>query len=292
MNVMKKEEKNRYVLYEVWFSILSNLFLFVIKYWAGIVSGSVAIIADAWHTLSDSLSSIILFFGVKFSSKPADEKHPFGHGRVELITAIIIGMLIAMIGFNFLIESIQKLKENETANYGTLSIVVMIISILVKEVLSQYAFWAGNKINSQSLRADGWHHRSDALSSVVVLVGIFLNDYFWWIDGLLGILIAAFLFYATYNILKEAINSLIGQMPDNKLIKSVNDLSVQIYPHDLEIHHFHIHSYGYHHELTFHMKLPKDMKLEKVHAISSSFVKLIKEKLDVYATIHVDPLEK
>ncbi|MBT3209310.1 MAG: cation transporter [Bacteroidetes bacterium] len=272
-------------------SIVTNLFLFILKYWAGIISGSLAIIADAWHTLSDSLSSIILLFGNKISSKPPDKNHPFGHGRAELIAAIIIGLFIAIIGFNFIIESFHKLKENESANYGIIAVVVILISVIAKEALARYAFWAGKKVNSKSLVADGWHHRSDALSSVVLLVGIFLNRFFWWIDGVLGILIALFLFHATYKILKDAIDTLLGQKPDDKLIKSINELSEQIYPHDMEIHHFHIHSYGNHHEITFHMRLPKDMKLEEVHSISSGFVKLIKEKLGIFATIYVDPIE-
>ena len=115
--IMNNNEKAKFYGYlEGWMSIIVNLILFIVKYWAGIVTGSVAIIADAWHSLSDSLTSVVVIVGVKISSKPADKEHPFGHGRAELISAIVISILLATVGLNFIIESIKFKKNMEKVN--------------------------------------------------------------------------------------------------------------------------------------------------------------------------------
>ena len=127
-----KSQKLGYI--EGWLSIIVNIFLFGLKYWAGVATGSIAIIADAWHTLTDSISSIIVLIGVKVSSKPADEKHPCGHGRAELIASLIIGVLLAIIAFSFIQQSIEKLENREAVVFGTFAIVVTVISSLRREV--------------------------------------------------------------------------------------------------------------------------------------------------------------
>ena len=184
------DQSKKYIRQEGWISIILNLVLFGLKYWAGIVTGSLALIADAWHTLTDSISSVIVLIGGKISRKPADDDHPFGHGRAEHISAIIIGVLLAIIAFDFVIGAIEKFRTHEQTHYGTIAIVVTIVSIVLKEALAQYAFWAGRKINSSILRADGWHHRTDALSSVVILIGIIIGSQFWWTDAVLSFIVA------------------------------------------------------------------------------------------------------
>jgi cation diffusion facilitator family transporter len=151
-------------------SIIINSILFILKYWAGIVSGSIALTADAWHTLSDSLSSIVVVVGVKLSSKKPDKDHPFGHGRWEQISALLIAFILGLIAYDFVQSSILQLINRESTTFGTLAIVVTIISIVVKEALAQYAFYIAKKTDNVSVKADAWHHRSDALSSVVVLI--------------------------------------------------------------------------------------------------------------------------
>ncbi len=284
-----KINNNRLAYIEGWLSIIVNTLLFILKYWAGIVTGSVAIIADAWHTLSDSVTSIIVIVGIKASNKPPDKAHPFGHGRAEIIGSVIIGVLLAVIAFNFILESIDRLKGGEETLFGTLAIVVTIISILMKEGMAQFAFWSARETNSKSLKADGWHHRSDALSSVVVLIGIFLSPYFWWMDGVMGIIIAFLLFYATFEILRDAINTLLGQDADEGLISSINKISAQCYAGDLNTHHFHLHHYGNHQELTFHINLEGKMSLDESHEIASRIEQKIKEELNITATIHMEP---
>ena len=284
-----KNNNTRLAFIEGWLSIVINILLFILKYWAGIVTGSVAIIADAWHTLSDSVTSIIVIVGAKASNKPPDKEHPFGHGRAEIIGSVIIGVLLAVVGFDFIIESIHKLKGGESTQFGTIALVVTILSILLKEGMAQYAFWAARKTNSKSLKADGWHHRSDAFSSVVILIGIFLGPYFWWMDGVMGIIIAFLLFYGTYEILKDAIGTLLGQDADIELVEEVKKMALQCCKSDLNMHHFHLHHYGNHQELTLHIKLDGKLSLEESHEIASNLEQKIKENLNITATIHMEP---
>jgi len=207
-----------------WISILVNILLFGLKYWAGIASGSVAIIADAWHTLSDSISSLIVVIGVRISSRPADQDHPFGHGRAELLAAVIIGAILAVVSIEFGIESIKRLAGGESAEYGTVAIVITVLSILAKEGLARYSFFAGKKTGSRSLRADAWHHRSDAISSILILAGIFLNKFAWWIDGVLGLMVAVLILHAAFGVLRDAYNSFLGEKPAKDLVEKVNEI--------------------------------------------------------------------
>jgi len=272
-------------------SIVINVLLFGLKYWAGIVTGSVAIIADAWHTLSDSLSSVVLLIGVKATIKPADDRHPFGHGRAELIVSVIIGVLLAIVGFNFLVEATKKLLKHETATFGMLAVIVLIVSVLLKEGIAQFSFWAARKTKSQALKAEGWHHRSDAITSLVILGGIFLGKFFWWMDGVLGIIVALLILYVTYDILKGAINPLLGEMPDIGLVAKIKEIAEHSTSDSISVHHIHLHRYGEHTELTFHIKLAGASRLDYAHSIATSIEKGIREKLDMEATIHIEPLE-
>jgi cation diffusion facilitator family transporter len=283
-------DKTRASYREGFISILANTGLFGLKIWAGIVSGSIALTADAWHTLSDSLSSIIVIIGVRLSSRKPDKEHPFGHGRWEQIAAIFIGILLALIAFDFLRDSFFQLKSRESANFGTLAIVVTVISIVLKEGLAQYAFYIGRRTGNLSVKADGWHHRTDALSSLIVLIGIFFSARFWWIDSVLGIVIAFMLFYAAYEVIKEAINKLLGEEPSKELIENIKALVESNYRENVHPHHFHIHNYVNNQELTFHIKVDNKMDVLSAHDIATHIENLIKTELNIRATIHIEPL--
>lgn len=274
---------------EGWVSIVFNLFLFALKYWAGIVTGSVAIIADAWHTLSDSLSSVFVIVGAKVSSKPADKDHPFGHGRAELISSILIGSLLGVIAYSFVIDGIAALREHKQANFGVLAIVVTIVSILSKEGLAQYAFWIARRTNMQSVRADAWHHRSDAISSVVVLAGILLGRYYWWMDGVLGIVVAILIFHAAFTIIRSSGSSLMGEKPSEEFIMEIKEICNNTAGFNVVPHHFHLHNYIYHKELTFHIFLQGNMSINEGHDIANRIECEIMSKLGVESTIHIEP---
>jgi cation diffusion facilitator family transporter len=280
-------------LTEGFLSIILNALLFVLKIWVSVITGSIALAADAWHTLSDSLTSIIVIFGVKLSSKKADKEHPFGHGRWEQIASIFVAIILAVIAYDFLKSSIIRFSHRESVTYGIAAIIVVAISIIVKELMAQYAFYVGRKTGNTSITADGWHHRSDSLSSIVVLAGILFAKQFWWIDSVLGIFTALVLFYAAFVILRETITKLLGEEPSKELIAKITNEIKNVYHEDINnLHHFHIHDYVVHKELTLHLRLAKDMTIEDGHKIASAIEDMILEKFNMETTIHVEPLER
>jgi cation diffusion facilitator family transporter len=274
-------------------SIVVNFALFALKLWASIITGSIALAADAWHTLSDSLSSVVVIIAAKLASRKADKEHPFGHGRWEQIASIFIAFILGMIAFVFIDASVREFLDRQRFSvFGKVAVIVTAASIVVKELLAQYAFYIARKTGNSNVKADGWHHRSDALSSVVVLIGIFFVDKFWWIDSLLGFIIALMLLYAVFEILKEAITKILGEEPDKKLIDDITNEINSIYKDDLNAHHLHIHNYISHKEITFHIRLRKDITIGEGHAIATEIENAITKKFDMTATIHVEPLQQ
>lgn len=272
-------------------SVILNLLLFVLKYYAGIASASLALIADAWHTLSDSLTSLVVIFGIKLSSKKPDKEHPFGHGRWEQISALIIAILLALIGVEFMKDAIAKLRGHEAADFGWLAYLATVASIVLKEGLARYAFYIARKTGNAAVKADGWHHRSDALSSLMVLAGLFLSPYFWWIDSVLGMLISFMLFYAAYGIIREAVNKILGEEPSEEVIGKVEQIVKAEMGNVAYPHHYHIHHYGDHIEFTFHIKVPGEETVEEAHRKATLIEMQIKTELKIDATIHIEPLK-
>jgi cation diffusion facilitator family transporter len=284
-------EKSKYIAREGWLSIFGNILLFGLKYWAGIMTGSLALIADAWHTLSDSVSSVIVLIGGKISRKPADDDHPFGHGRAEHIASVIIGVLLAIVAFDFAVSAVQKFSAHEQTNFGAIAWGVTIFSILSKEVMAQYAFWAAKKTGSSILKADGWHHRTDSLSSVVILVGIALGNNFWWTDAVLSFVVAVMIGWASYQILSSEIKSLLGESPSEELLLSIQKCTQNEFKRPLHLHHIHIHNYGDHTELSCHIKLPPQMSLEEAHEICTKVENIIMKEFGFVSTVHPEPVE-
>jgi cation diffusion facilitator family transporter len=270
-------------------SVGINVLLFGFKYWAGIKSDSVAMVADAWHTMSDTFTSLIILVSFLIAARPADEHHPFGHGRAEAIGAIIIGTLLAVVGVTFFKESIMRLQHYQAANFASFAIIIFGISVILKEGLAQYSIWAGRKIQSQALLADGWHHRSDAIASGLIVIGALAGAYLWWIDGVMGIAVSVLILYATYEILKGAVSSIIGEKPDPMIEERIKNLINNIAPAASCLHHVHIHRYGDHVELTLHCKLPYEMNLKEAHDLASVVEEAIRKEMNVEPTIHIEP---
>ncbi len=270
-------------------STIANFFLFAIKLYAGITTASFAIIADAWHTLSDSISSVAVYVGFKISSRPPDSKHPFGHGRMEVIISIFVAVFLGVIGFEFLKKSVTGFFSHRAVVYSQFAIAVTIISILIKELLAQLAFYLSKKADSLLLKADGWHHRSDAISSVIILAGIFLNKYFWWMDSFLTLVVSLLIFYVAYDILNKSISNLLGERPSSDLEEELKSLICK--EEKLKFHHFHLHDYGSHKEITFHIKINPEKSVRDAHKIADCIEKKIKEKYGFETTIHIEPDE-
>lgn len=286
------EDSRKYTLRTGWFSILGNIVLSGLKYWAGISTGSLALVADAWHSISDVVTSAIVLIGGKISRKPADDDHPFGHGRAEHIAAVIIGVVLAIVAFDFILSGIEKFGDREHTYYSTFAWIAILVSVIVNELMTQYSFWAGKKINSTMLIADGWHHRTDALSSVIVLIGILVGRSFWWTDAVLSIIVAILIAYASYEILSKEIKSLLGESPSDELLLEISEKVQKKFELPLHIHHIHMHNYGHHTEMSCHIKLPPEMSLEQAHDICTKIEKEVKTEFGYVATIHPEPLEE
>jgi len=284
-------DRKKYIAREGWISIIGNTLLFVLKYWAGILTGSLALIADAWHTMSDTISSVIVLIAGRVARKPADADHPFGHGRAEHIAAIIIGVLLAIVAFDFVVGAVEKFGTREKTIFGPIALIATIVSIISKEAMAQYAFWAARKVESSILKADGWHHRTDALSSVVILVGILFGKYFWWTDAVLSFIVALMIGWASYEILSKEITSLLGESPKKELLLSIQETAQTTSLQPLHLHHIHIHNYGQHSELSCHIKLPPNMPLNEAHDICTKVEVAIQEKFGYISTIHPEPID-
>ena len=289
MNI-SNEKKSKYMITEGIVSVIINVLLFAFKYIVGMLTGSLSIMADAWHSLSDCISSIIVIIGGVFSKKPADKEHPFGHGRIELITSFIVGIMLVFIGYSFFSEAIKNILNKKTASFTIIAIVAMIVSIVVKELLAQYSLWGYRKSGSKSLYADAWHHRSDSITSIIILVGILVGKNLWWMDSVLSILVSLVIFYAAFDVIKSSIEPLIGEYPSEDIIKDINSIAneLNINNDNSNLHHFHIHTYGDHTEITFHMRFPKDMTVEEAHDKVSVLEKSIRDKMNMESTIHIE----
>lgn len=274
-----------------WFSIFTNIALFTLKLWAGAVTGSVALTADAWHTLSDSVSSIMMLFGGRTAQKPADGEHPFGHGRADLIVGVAIGTVLGWIGISFVVESIERLGTTAAVEYGVIGIVATATSLVGKEILAQYAFHGARKSGSAALRADAWHHRSDALSSLIILFGIVFARSWPITDAVLGFIVAAFLFYAAWETVRSCALPLLGESPSRQEVSQVRAIADETSPMLENVHHLHIHRYGDHTELTCHVHIDGDMTVSDAHELVEDFEQSLRERMGVEPTVHVDPEE-
>ena len=288
LNIEQKKQ-SKYMVLEGSISIIVNIVLFVFKYIIGISTGSIAIIADAWHTLSDCVSSVIVIIGGIYSKKPADKSHPFGHGRIELITNFVIGIILLYIAYGFAKDGIIKFISKGSTQFGLSSLIIIIVSIVIKEALAQFSFWAGKKVNSISLISDGWHHRTDSISSIVILIGIFFGKYFWWIDSVLAIIVAIIIFITAIKILASTFSTMIGEEPKPEIIENIKKIAESMSGINEEtFHHFHLHRYGSHTEITFHMYFPRETSVYNAHNAVTKLEDKIREDMSIEATIHIE----
>lgn len=277
--------------WEAWIAIVGNILLFLYKFYVARLIGSAAVAADAWHTLSDSLSSLVLLIGIRIADRPPDKEHPYGHGRAELIAALLIGTMLAALGLEFLGAGIEKLTHHESVVYGKAAIIAMVATVVVKEAMAQFAFWASRRTGMISLAADAHHHRSDAISSIIILAGILVGSSFWWLDGVLTLIVTGFIFQAAWRTLADASTQILGREPDKKFVADLETICRERLGNDVGVHHVHLHSYGAHREVTFHILLPGNCSLEQAHEASRRVESDVRRILGCRATIHVEPLE-
>ena len=205
--------------------ILSNLVLFVIKLFAGVVGRSQAMVADAFHTASDAFTSIGVLIGFKIAKRPADEHHPFGHGRAESIVAKLVSVILILVGLGVLYESARILLQKEATEPGNIALVIAVVSIIVKEITYRYVIRASKKINSTSLKADAYHHRSDALSSIAALIGIIgAKTGRTYMDPLAGIVVSGFIIKIGVEAFHRAYDELMDAAPPQELKDNIRKI--------------------------------------------------------------------
>ena len=273
-----------------WISIVANFIIFVLKLVFGFISNSIALIADAFHSLSDMASSGVVVFGFKMASKPADKEHPFGHGRAETIAALTISILIGFTGIEFIKTSITRFMNPNSIEVSWAVILVVLITIVLKEVLARLSYNLGDKINSSTLIADAIHHRSDMWSSVLVLSafgGAWLG--YPKIDAIMGLGVAGMMIQSAYAIARTAIDDLLGKPVDTETIKNIKEYAMQT-PEVSNVHDIVVHSYGAHRFISLHLEIAEGKSPESMHDIADSVEKLLSHEMEADVITHVDPV--
>ncbi len=270
-------------------SIFVNIILFILKYYLGLIHNSIAVMADAIHTLSDAGTSVVVVIGFWVAYKPPDEEHPFGHGRAEQISAVIIGTLLGVAGFEFLMSSYEKLISMEALTFSWVLVGVLLFSSVIKELLARWALRLGKSYESRSIVGDAWHHRSDAIATVLLVLGVLIGADYWWVDGFLGMLVSLIIIYTSIKMVLESSKDLLGSKPTKHERDLLINLAREISPLIESVHHVHIHKYGDHVEASLHIKLPKTMSLEEAHEIATKLENKIKNTLGWEVTVHPEP---
>lgn len=272
--------------------ILLNLILTTSKIFFGILSNSISIIADGINNLADASSSIITLLGFKLSAKPSDEKHPYGHGRIEYITGLIISVFIIFIGFNLAQSSFNRLFHKEDMNISIITIIILIISIFIKVIQSAINISIGKKIDSKTLIATAIDSRNDIISTLSVLIssGIFYF-YEFSIDGYIGLLVSAFIIYSGISLTIEMSSPLIGELPSDDIVKNIEDL-VLSHKEIIGIHDLIVHNYGVGKIFaSLHIEVDASKDIMQSHELVDHIEADMSSKLNINFVAHMDPVE-
>lgn len=290
-----KEESARRKAYGTLCSIvgiLLNIGLFAGKYFAGVISGSVAITADAFNNLSDAGSSFITLVGFIFAEKKPDPDHPFGHGRFEYISGFVVSMLILLMGLELLKSSVIKIMHPQPVDTSILAMGILIVSILVKMYMAFYNYSIGKKIDSAAMKATATDSLSDTIATTVVLVAMLVMRFVGInIDGICGVFVALFILYAGYSAAKDTLDPLLGLAPDKEFVKRIQDI-VLAHEEVQGIHDMMVHDYGPGRRLvSLHAEVPGDYDIFQIHDVIDHIERELNEKLSCEAVIHMDPIE-
>jgi len=276
---------------EAWVSILVNGVLTAVKLVLGLMVNSLALIADGVHTLSDMATSMVVLFGFKISGKPADKEHPFGHGRVEYVTTLIIAVMLAVVGYEFIKSAIGRLIEPVPIAAGWGVLVVIFLTLLVKVWLGQFSMLLGLRIDSLTLKADAWHHRSDAISSLLVLAAVGGSALGYpALDGVGGILVGLYLIWSGFAIAKRVIDPLLGQPPPPELVGRIRELCRRR-EQVIDAHDITVHDYGHHRFMALHVVVSDRLSAQDSHDVAENIQGLLRQELGAYATVHIDPID-
>ena len=268
-----------------------NILLFLAKFFAGTISGSIAITADAFNNLSDAGSSLVTIVGFKLAGQKPDPSHPFGHGRMEYLSGLAVSVLILLMGFELLQSSVDKIRHPAAIEFSWLSVVILLLGIAGKLYMSYYNRSVGNKINSAAMKATAADSLSDSISTAAVLAATLIAHFFHVnIDGWVGVAVACFILYAGYNAARDTIDPLLGQAPDPELVTDV-EKTVLSFPPIQSIHDMIVHDYGPGRlMISLHAEVPADGDLLEMHDTIDLVEQTLREKFHCDAVIHMDPI--
>jgi cation diffusion facilitator family transporter len=274
------------------YGICLNILLFAGKYFAGVISGSVAIVADAFNNLSDAGSSVITLMGFAIAGKKPDLDHPYGHGRAEYLAGLVLSAIIVVMGFELGKTSLEKILHPEPMEVSLLPAIILIVSIAVKFYMSRYNKAVGKKINSAAMEATATDSLSDCIATSVVLLSMVIA----WIfnvnvDGWAGLLVAAFIIFAGYSAMRDTLSPLLGKAPEPEIVQEIEALALS-HPEIIGIHDLIMHDYGPGRGfVSLHAEVNGNGNIFELHDAVDQAERQIREKFGILATIHMDPID-
>ncbi len=272
--------------------ICFNLLLFAGKFFAGLISNSIAITADAFNNLSDAGSSVITLIGFHMAGQKPDLQHPFGHGRIEYVSGLVVAGAILIMAFELIKTSLEKIIHPEAVDFQPVSLIILAVSIGVKLYMSSYNRSTGEKIDSAAMKATALDSLSDALSTSVVLVASIIGHFTSLnIDGWCGIAVGLFIFYAGFQAAKDTLNPLLGQAPNPEFIQNIRDITLA-HPEILGIHDMLVHDYGPGRQMvSLHCEVSSSGDILLLHDAIDNIERELRSKLHCDAVIHMDPIQ-
>ncbi len=292
-NINDSKVRTRYGILSGCVGIAVNVILCLLKFFVGSLTGSIAITADAVNNLSDAGSSAVTVFGFKMAGKPADRDHPFGHGRIEYITAMIVSFIILFMGIELAIQSVEKIRSPENVQFSLIGAVIIAVSILGKLWLAFFNKSLGRKIHSPAMTAVVADSISDIAATSITLIALILSNFFpnLHVDGWLGIVVACFVLKAGLDIFRDTLSTLIGKSPSKELVEALKK-KILSYDHVSGIHDLIVHSYGPGRDFaTVHVEMPSDLNVMVGHNIIDDIENDVKKEMGIDLTIHYDPIE-
>ena len=268
-----------------------NLLLFVGKLFAGTISGSIAITADAFNNLSDAGSSLVTLLGFRLAGRKPDPEHPFGHGRMEYISGLAVAGLILLMGVELGKSSLKKILSPEEIVSSPLVLAILAVSVAVKLYMFYYNRSIGRKIKSAAMSATATDSLSDAVSTTAVLIATLVGQLTGLnIDGWVGLLVALFILFSAYKAAKETLSPLLGQTPDPEFVERIEQI-VLSYPEVLNVHDLIVHDYGPGRMMiSLHAEVSADGDLLQLHDVIDNAEHRLKKELGCMAVIHMDPI--
>ncbi len=284
--------RTRYGLMASIVGICCNVLLFSAKLLVGMLVNSISVTADAFNNLSDAASSVISFIGVKMAGKPADEDHPFGHGRMEYIAAFIVAFLVIQVGFSFLKTSVDKIIHPEEMTFKAVSVAILLLSVCVKLWMAFFNNALGKRIQSTVMKATAADSLGDVVTTSATILSILV--YGIWglnIDGIIGIAVSVIVMWAGVKIAKDTLTPLIGEPIDPKLYVEITEF-VECYDGIIGSHDLIVHNYGPSRSMaSIHAEVPNDVDIEVSHEIIDTIEREAVRKFGIFLVIHMDPVE-